>query len=138
MLHRRVGLVLAASLIAVTAVGAGIAVATAGKGGLDSGIAGRVLCPVVLERDAGCSQIRIVVRERSSQRRVATVKPDRLARFRVALEPGAYLLELQSLSGTAPRRTTPVAVRVSPHRFAWQTVAWSARRPAAAARLSGH
>jgi hypothetical protein len=77
---------LAAFVVAAAAAGAGIAVATA-TDDRDSGIVGHVLCPVVLERDMGCSQIKLVVRERLSDRRVATVKPNQFGRFNVALEP---------------------------------------------------
>lgn len=117
--------------IAVAAAGVGIAVAAAGED-IDSGIVGRVLCPVVLERSPGCSDLMVVVRERSSNRRLATVKPNRLGRFTVALEPGVYLIEVQP----RPARAAPTAVRVLPHRFAHPVLAaWPTARPADARQL---
>jgi hypothetical protein len=125
------GLGLTAGAIAVAAAGVGIAVAAAGDD-IDSGIVGRVLCPVVLERSPGCSDLRVVVRERSSNRRVAAVKPNRLGRFTVALEPGVYLIEVQP----RPARAAPTAVRVLPHRFAHPVLAaWPTARPADARQL---
>lgn len=112
LVRPRVGLGLAAVAVA-GAVGAVVAAATADDD-VDSGIAGRLLCPVVLERETACAQHRIVVRDRSSRRRVVTVKPDRMGRFRVALRPAAYLVEVRAPAGGRPAR---MAVRVSPHRF---------------------
>jgi hypothetical protein len=120
---------LAVFVVAMAATGAGIAVATSRSRDVDSGIAGRVLCPVVLEGGADCSQIRVSVRERFSDRRVATVKPSRFGRFRVALAPGAYLLELQRLQAAPAGRTTRIDVRVPPHAFVRTTIAASPMTP---------
>ena len=125
---------LAGFVVAVAATGAGIAVATSGEKA-DSGVAGRVLCPVVLERGTDCSQIRVTVRERSSHRRVATVKANRLGRFRVALEPGDYLLELQPPTGTPRGRATRIEVRVTAHAFVHTTIATSPTTRPASARV---
>lgn len=128
-----VGLGLAAGVIAVAAAGVRIAVATSGHDDVDSGIVGRVLCPVVLERDPGCPDLRVVVREHFSHRRVATVKPNRLGRFKVALEPGDYLIQLQP----RPAHAAPNAVRVPPHGFARPVLAaWPTTRPANAREQS--
>jgi hypothetical protein len=113
--HLAIGL--AACVGAAAAAGAGIAIATAADDDGDAGIVGRALCPVVLDRDNGCSQIKVIVRKRSSGRRVATVKPNRFGRFRVALEPGEYLVELEKAAGTPPAREQEIRVRVRPHRF---------------------
>jgi hypothetical protein len=133
----RLAMGLAAFVVAAAAAGAGIAVATA-TDDRDSGIVGHVLCPVVLERDMGCSQIKLVVRERLSDRRVATVKPNRFGRFNVALEPGEYLVELETAAGTPPGRGERISVRVPPHRFVRRLLAAPfATGPADTGRLSG-
>jgi hypothetical protein len=119
----RLAIGLAASVVAAAAAGASIAVATAGDNDRDSGIVGRVLCPVVLERDIGCSQIKVIVRERSSDRRAATVKPNRFGRFKVALEPGEYLIELETAAGTPSGHRERISVRVPPHGFVRRVLA---------------
>jgi len=92
---------------------------------------------VVLDRDKGCSQIKVIVRKRSSGRRVATVKPNRFGWFRVALEPGEYLVELETAAGTPPAREQEVRVRVRPHRFVRRLLAARfATSPADAGRRS--
>jgi hypothetical protein len=115
---RRVALGLIGLVVGATAAGAGVAIATSAFDGVDSGVTGQVVCAVVLERDVGCSsvQARVVVRERSSNRRVATVKLGRMGHFRVAVEPGDYLVDLQPTSGVPPGRPG-VSVRVIPHRY---------------------
>jgi hypothetical protein len=118
----RLAVGLAACVVAAAAAGAGIAVATASDD-RDSGILGRVLCPVVLDRDIGCSQIKVIVRERSSDRRAATVKPNRFGGFKVALEPGEYLIELETAAGTPPGHRERIAVRVPPHGFVRRVLA---------------
>lgn len=135
----RVGLGLAASAVAVAAAGVGIAVATVGDDGIDSGIVGRLLCPVVLERDTACSETRIVVRERWSHRRVTTAKPNRLGRFRVPLEPGDYLIELRPPSRAEGSRRPSSTVRVPPHRFVPALIAgWPITRHGDVRQLLGH
>lgn len=137
MARPRLTIGLAALVVAAAAAAAGIAVATASDD-RDSGIVGHVLCPVVIERDMGCSQIKLIVRERSSDRRVATVKPNRFGRFKVALEPGEYLVELQTAAGTPSGRGERISVRVPPHRFVRRLLAARfATGPADAGRLSG-
>jgi hypothetical protein len=133
----RLAIGLAAFVVAAASAGAGIAVATTADDKHDAGIVGRILCPVVLDRDRGCSQIKVVVRERSSHRRVATVKPSRFGRFRVALEPGTYLVELETAGGTSAGGRETMSVRVPPHRFVRRLLAARfATGPAVAGRLS--
>jgi hypothetical protein len=117
--RRRAGFGLMGLLIGATAAGAGVAVATSAFGGADSGVTGQVVCAVVLERDIGCSaaHARVVVRERSSNRRVATVKLGRMGHFRVALEPGDYVIELETPAKLSPWRPGQISVTVAPHRF---------------------
>jgi hypothetical protein len=96
-----------------------------------------VLCPRVLERAMSCSHIKVIVRERSSDRRVATVKPNRFGLFKVALDPGEYVIELQTSAGTPQGRAERISVEVRPHRFVRRLLATRlATGPADAGRLS--
>ena len=117
--RRRAGFGLIGLVIAATVAGAGVAVATAVLGGADSGVTGQIVCAVVLERDIGCSSAhaRVVVRERASNRRVAMVKANHLGRFRIALEPGDYVIELGPPATRSPWRPGQIPVSVAPHGF---------------------
>ena len=117
---------------------AGGALLVGGAGGVeqpDSGVRGVVLprspCPVILERDRCGDQPRrvsIVIRRAHRREWVATIRTDARGRFRKALEPGTYVLQLQRAPQSGPARTVAKRVVVPPHRFVAVIASFSSMR----------
>lgn len=97
----------------------------------DSGIEGQVLvgpqCPVERPGDPNCQdkpyQAAVIVKSADGSREIARFTSGSDGRFRVALEPGTYLLDPQSQTSPFPRGV-PQTVTVEAGKYSQVTISY--------------
>jgi hypothetical protein len=116
---------------AVSIAAAVVGVAMADEPSGDSGIRGRVVaCGIVHEKESCARDVgatKVLVRRAADARLTATARVDAQGRFRVALRPGGYLVEVAS-APTAARPSRVVRLPVAVRRGAWTSVTLTTAR----------